>query len=47
VDKELPWEREAEVRAYIDSNPAARQQFEELCAQKKILQKWWTDQSNH
>jgi anti-sigma factor RsiW len=45
VDKELSWEREMEVRAYIDSNPAAQRQFEELQQQKKVLQKWWTDQN--
>jgi anti-sigma factor RsiW len=45
VDKELSWEREVEVRAYIDSNPAARRQYEELELQKKSLQKWWTEQN--
>ncbi len=41
VDNELEWEDEKRVRAYIRDNEEARKFYNELCRQRKLLQRWW------
>lgn len=41
VDNELQEQHQERVRLFIQTNPQARQRYQELCRQKEILQKWW------
>lgn len=47
VDNELDWEQQKLVLNAIETNPAVSKRYDELCAQKKILQHWWNDTNRH
>lgn len=47
LDSELDWERAKNVLAYIESNPSARQRYEELQKQKLMLREWWKQQKQN
>ncbi|MBI1326169.1 MAG: hypothetical protein GC136_00830 [Alphaproteobacteria bacterium] len=41
VDSELDDVQESHVRAEIRHSPASKERYEQLCAQKLLLQRWW------
>lgn len=49
VDGELSWERTQQVRDYLAANPIARQRYQELLEQNRMLSEWWSRQKgqNH
>lgn len=41
VDNELDWEDQKHVLDYIECTPEAKKRYEELKAQKEVLQRWY------
>ena len=47
IDQELDHERADQVRAVIQSDPQLKRRYEIFCAQKRLLQDWWSFQNCH
>lgn len=43
IDGELEGDQKQHVLAHIENDKAARQRYEELSHQKRLLQEWWVD----
>lgn len=44
VDGELDWDSAQKVRNYMVNNPIARQRYQELMEQKRLISEWWQRQ---
>jgi hypothetical protein len=41
ADRQLGWEEEKFIRAQIESDPVAHEQYERIIKQNKLLREWW------
>ena len=47
IDNELDYETEKTVMSYLDKDVKAKERYDTLKRQKKLLQEWWRNQSKN
>ncbi len=45
VDDELGHEEQKRVRSHLEMNPLAREYYESLLRQRRMIRHWWNQQS--